>query len=66
MEIKSGEGKSIILGIMALLLSLLGYEVYCVCYSEYLSRRDFEDFKEMFKAFDVINKIKYGTFSEIC
>lgn len=65
MQIKTGEGKSIILGTMSLLLALFGSEVYCVCYSSYLSNRDFESFREMFEAFDVIKQIKYGTFSEI-
>lgn len=45
MQIKTGEGKSIILGMMSLLLSLMGNDVYCVCYSTYLSSRDFESFK---------------------
>ncbi len=65
MQIKTGEGKSVILGTMSLLLSLMGNEVYCVCYSSYLSIRDYGSFKEMFEAFDVVDKVKYGTFSEI-
>ncbi len=48
MQIKTGQGKSIILGAMSLLLSLMGNEVYCVCYSSYLSARDYEAFQEMF------------------
>jgi hypothetical protein len=43
----------------------MGNEVYCVCYSAYLSERDYLSFKDMFEAFDVIDKVKYGTFSEI-
>ena len=36
MEILSGEGKSVIIGIMSILIALLGNEVDCVIYSEYL------------------------------
>ena len=65
MEIKTGEGKSIIFGIMSLMLALLGNEVYCVCYSNYLKDRDYKDFKNLFEAYDVSDRIKYGTFGEI-
>lgn len=44
MQIKTGEGKSIILGILSLLLALLGNDIFCVCYSSHLSMRDFGDF----------------------
>ncbi len=53
MEIKTGEGKSLILGAMSTLLALMGHEVSCVCYSEYLSKRDYESFKDIFAAFGV-------------
>ena len=65
MQIKTGQGKSIVLGIMSLLLALLEKEVYCVCYSSYLSNRDYEAFKDIFKAFEVEDKITYGTFNQI-
>lgn len=51
MQIKTGEGKSIILGVMGLLLALMGHSVYCVCYSKILSERDYDSFKDMFAAF---------------
>lgn len=44
----TGEGKSIILGILATLLGCIGCYVDVVCYSEYLSNRDFNDFKQLF------------------
>ena len=37
---KTGEGKSIILGILAAFFALLGYSVDVICYSPYLSQRD--------------------------
>lgn len=49
MQIRTGEGKSIILGVMAILLALMGYRIDCVCYSAYLSDRDFNDFKPIFE-----------------
>ena len=50
---------------MSLTLALLGNEVNCVCYSQYLKDRDYTDFKELFLAFDVGDLVSYGTFSEI-
>jgi len=67
MQIRTGEGKSMILGMSSLLFSLLGFRVRCVCYSEYLSQRDHALFKEMFAAFGVSDQIHYSkitTFSE--
>jgi hypothetical protein len=37
MQIKTGEGKSVILGAMSILLALMDYKVDCVSYSAYLS-----------------------------
>lgn len=37
MQIKTGEGKSVILASMAILLALMGNKVDCVSYSTYLS-----------------------------
>lgn len=65
-EIGTGEGKSITIAITAMVLALMGYEVDCACYSDYLSQRDFEDFKSMFDAFRLRGKIRYGTFNRLC
>lgn len=65
MQILTGEGKSVILGTMSLLLALMGNNVTCACYSSYLKERDYDDFKDLFVAYNVFSKIKYGTFSEI-
>ena len=65
MEILTGEGKSIILGIVSALLALFGYRVDVVCYRKNLSERDYKSFKILFSAFGVSDKIFYGTFDEL-
>jgi hypothetical protein len=67
MQIRTGEGKSMILGAAAVMLSLLGFKVRTVCYSEYLSNRDFKLFEELFDRFGLKKFIKYSkitTFAE--
>ena len=51
MEIKTGEGKSILLGMASLIYALLGNQVSCICYSSYLSKRDYDSFQEIFNEF---------------
>lgn len=65
-QIKTGEGKSITLGVTSATLALLGADVYCGCYSQHLSRRDEADFHSLFCELDVENNIKYGTLEELC
>ncbi|MBS4168056.1 hypothetical protein [Parachlamydia sp. AcF125] len=48
-EVKTGEGKSISLGILATLFALLGYKVNVICYSSYLSERDYKAFSTLFE-----------------
>merc|ERR1712196_417334 len=60
MQIRTGEGKSIILGALATIFGLLGFRVRCVCYSEYLSSRDYNDFQEVFQAFSCDDSITYS------
>jgi len=67
MQIRTGEGKSMILGAAAAMLALLGFRVRTVCYSEYLSSRDFHLFEEVFQKFGVLDLVKYSkitTFAE--
>ena len=67
MQVRTGEGKSLILGATATVLALLGYRVRCVCYSDYLSTRDYELFKDLFAIFKLLDRINYSkitTFSE--
>lgn len=56
-----------ILGMASLLFGLLGFRVRCICYSEYLSWRDYNLFAHMFEDFGVSHLITYSkitTFSE--
>lgn len=50
----------------ASVLALLGVEVSIACYSDYLSKRDFAEFKDMFSTLKILPKIHYGTFNQVC
>lgn len=63
-ELKTGEWKSVVLGITATILALFGVHVDCACYSSFLSSRDYEDFKPIFESFGVLGQIRYGTIRE--
>jgi energy-coupling factor transporter ATP-binding protein EcfA2 len=65
-QVLTGEGKSVTLAILASVFALIGFEVSCVCYSQYLSDRDYQAFTDFFNALGVTEKIKYGTFNELC
>ncbi|GKY99695.1 hypothetical protein MPSEU_000923500 [Mayamaea pseudoterrestris] len=65
LELKTGEGKSVVLGVTATVLALLDYEVCCVCYSKYLSDRDIAAFRPLFQAFQVEDYISYGTIDKL-
>lgn len=62
-EVLTGEGKSVTLGVSATVLALLGLHVDCACYSKYLSKRDYDAFASMFEGFGVSQQIQYGTFN---
>jgi len=61
-QINTGEGKSVALGFTAVLLSLLGFSVDVVCYSSYLSERDYQEFKQLFQFFGVEHFVTYSDF----
>ena len=65
-QIGTGEGKSLILASVACVLGLIGFDVYCVCYSQMLTRRDHEAFKHLFDSLELGNQVEYGTFIELC
>jgi hypothetical protein len=65
LELKTGEGKSIVLGVVATILATWGYEVDVVCYSAYLSDRDERAFHSMFSCFGVARWIWYGTIKDL-
>jgi hypothetical protein len=60
MQIRTGEGKSMIIGAAAVVLGLLRFRVRCVCYSEYLSSRDYNLFDDVFKTFHLSDHITYS------
>lgn len=65
-EVGTGEGKSVVLATLCTYLALVGFNVRCACYSQYLSERDEATFKRLFEYLDIATKIKYGTFNAIC
>ncbi|ETO08396.1 Helicase conserved domain containing protein [Reticulomyxa filosa] len=65
-QIGTGEGKSVTLAITCCVLALLGFDVNCASYSEYLSTRDFKSFESLFNILGVIDYIHYGTFNKLC
>lgn len=65
-EVPTGEGKSVVIGVLATTLALYGFHVDCVCYSSMLSSRDRDDFMQLFKAFGLTDRIRYGTFDTLC
>ncbi|KAL4496937.1 hypothetical protein ABPG72_002093 [Tetrahymena utriculariae] len=65
-QIGTGEGKSITLAVTACILVLLGADVNCACYSQYLSERDYQSFSHIFDQLGITKNIKYGSFTKIC
>ncbi|KRX04478.1 P-loop containing nucleoside triphosphate hydrolase [Pseudocohnilembus persalinus] len=64
-QIKTGEGKSVIIGILSVFFAILGFNVHSVCYSQYLSQRDEKSFQKLFENFGVQDRIFYGTFQQL-
>ncbi|ETO04255.1 hypothetical protein RFI_33142, partial [Reticulomyxa filosa] len=65
-QIRTGEGKSVTLAIASSVLALLGFDVSCASYSDYLSCRDFKSFEPLFGALGITDHIHYGTFNKLC
>ncbi|EAR88873.1 helicase carboxy-terminal domain protein, putative (macronuclear) [Tetrahymena thermophila SB210] len=65
-QLGTGEGKSIILAITSITFALFDMDIYCACYSEYLSQRDYNSFVQLFNTLGVTPNIKYGIFNKIC
>ncbi|KAJ1475054.1 hypothetical protein T484DRAFT_1969153, partial [Baffinella frigidus] len=64
-ELKTGEGKSLVLGAVAAFLGLEKFHVDVVSYSKYLSERDGASFRAVFEALGVADLIVYGTFGSL-
>ena len=65
-QIGTGEGKSVVMAVTASVFALIGLDVNCSCYSEYLSSRDRDAFASVFEALEIDDRIKYGTFNRLC
>jgi len=65
-QIKTGEGKSVILGTLSVVLALCGYSVHCICYATHLSERDAKEFEFVFDKFGVTQDIKYSDILDMC
>ncbi|KAL4460810.1 hypothetical protein ABPG74_016282 [Tetrahymena malaccensis] len=64
-QVRTGEGKSIALGIISTMFALIGFEVDCCCYSQYLSERDYNDFESFFINYSIQKLIQYNTFYKL-
>jgi hypothetical protein len=64
-QVGTGEGKSVLLGVLSCFLAMTGIQVRCACYSQLLSRRDYSDFEGLFKKFNVDSLIRYSTIDEL-
>ncbi|CAF1357960.1 unnamed protein product, partial [Didymodactylos carnosus] len=65
-QIGTGDGKSVVMAITACVFALIGVDVRCSCYSEYLSTRDQNDFAPVFRTLGIEKRIEYGTFNKLC
>ncbi|XP_042911872.1 uncharacterized protein [Parasteatoda tepidariorum] len=67
-QVLTGQGKSVIFGLLSVIIALTGNKASVVCYSEYLAQRDemaFSDFFESFSKFEVGDEINYQTFYDL-
>ena len=64
-ELKTGEGKSLVLAVLSTVLAIFGFRVDCVCYSQYLSIRDWCAVEQIFELFGVKDRVKYDTFTSL-
>lgn len=64
-EIKTGEGKSVVAAGAAIAFALIGFMVDVACYSPYLAHRDQAAFANLINAFQIDNEINYGDFGDI-
>eukprot|EP01038_Epipyxis_sp_PR26KG_P010155 gene10155-13661_t len=65
-QVLTGEGKSVVQAITAIIFAMFGYKVNCACYSSLLTRRDYDSFSPLFKLLGVEKQIYYDTFNNLC
>ena len=65
-QVKTGQGKSLIIASMATVLAVASeMPIDVACYSPYLSERDRKEFTFVIDAFGVADKICYGTINQL-
>eukprot|EP01060_Flectonema_neradi_P024928 TRINITY_DN337_c0_g1_i5.p1 TRINITY_DN337_c0_g1~~TRINITY_DN337_c0_g1_i5.p1 ORF type:complete len:1398 (+),score=362.20 TRINITY_DN337_c0_g1_i5:50-4243(+) len=65
LEVLTGEGKSIVIAIVAAVLAIIGNDVHCMCYSKYLCERDRQEFESLFNLLGIHN-IRWNTYENHC
>ena len=65
-QVRTGEGKSAVLGVSSSVFALFKCRVNVACYSEYLSQRDGEAIAFLFKALGIYEDVKYMTLTQVC
>ena len=58
-QVRTGEGKSAVLGVTAAVFALFKCRVNCACYSEYLSQRDGASMEFLFKTLGVLEDVRW-------
>ncbi|XP_058464006.1 uncharacterized protein LOC131438187 [Malaya genurostris] len=64
-QVLTGQGKSLILGMIAALLALMGHNIRTVCYNRGLVTRDQMSFQQFFSYFGIQKNIVYGTYEDM-
>lgn len=65
LQVKTGEGKSIIVVVAAVFFALLDFKVDVVCYNPYLASRDEKYGQPLFKALNVYRDVNYFDFGHL-
>ncbi|XP_039429585.1 protein translocase subunit SecA 2-like [Culex pipiens pallens] len=63
-QVLTGQGKSLVLALVASVLALCGHSVQIMCYIKYLATRDGKEFEDFYDLFGIHSKISYQTFEE--
>lgn len=62
LQVKTGEGKSVITAAAAIAFALVEYDVHIACYNPWLASRDERAFRPLFETFNLTAAITYGDF----
>lgn len=65
-QVRTGEGKSAVLGVSSAVFALYKCRVSVACYSEYLSQRDGANIAFLFNALGIPDDVKYMTLTKVC